>query len=262
MNDGPETLGLRPAPAPRRPWLGAAWGCVLAALVTLLVGAAGTRAGLWRYSAGSLLASASVWFGFAAILLAALAMVRSRRIVGGLAAVIAAAVVIAVPVRGWLASRGAAPIADVTTDPDNPPRYVAVARLRTPGSNPVAYGGPLVAAAQRAAYPDLRPLVVRVPPREALAMAADTARAEGWTIVAQDLGFGDLGRLEATDASDWFGRTDDIAVRVLPHAAGSRVDVRSSARDDAHDGGRNARRLRRFLAYLAERARADTGSPR
>jgi hypothetical protein len=235
---------------------------VLAALVALLVGAAGTRVGLWGYPAGSLLVTASVWFGFAAILLAGLAMVRSRQILGGFVVVIAAALVIVLPVRAWLASRGAAPIADVTTDPDNPPRYVAVARLRPAGSNPVAHGGPLVAAAQRAAYPDLRPLVVLVPPRQALALAADTARAEGWTVVAEDLGFADLGRLEATDTSAWFGRTDDIVVRVLPHTAGSRIDVRSSARDDAHDGGRNARRIRRFLAYLAERAQADTGSPR
>jgi hypothetical protein len=234
---------------------------VLAAVVTLLIGAAGTRAGLWGYRVGSLLVNASVWFGLAAILLGGLAMARSRRIVGGVVVVIAAAAVIALPVRVWLASRGAPAIADVTTDPDNPPRFVAVARLRA-GSNPVAHGGPLVAAAQRAAYPDLRPLILMVAPRQALAMAADTARAEGWIIVGQDLGFGDLGRLEATDTSTWFGRTDDIVVRVLPHAAGSRVDVRSSARDDVRDGGRNARRVRRFLAYLAERAQADPGSPR
>ena len=262
MSDRPEDVGARPVPAPRRPWLGAAWGSVLAALVTLLVGAAGTRAGLWGYAAGSVLVTASVWFGLAAILLGGLAIGRSRRIVGGILAVIAAAAVIALPVRTWLASRGAAPIADVTTDSDNPPRFVAVARLRPAGSNSVAYGGPLVAAAQRAAYPDVRPLILMVPPRQARALAADTARAEGWTILAEDIGFGDLGRLEATETSPWFGRTDDIVVRVLPHTAGSRVDVRSSARDDAHDGGRNARRVRRFLAYLAERAQADTGSPR
>jgi fatty-acyl-CoA synthase len=103
---------------------------------------------------------------------------------------------------------------------------------------------------------------VTVPPARALALAGDTARAEGWTVLAQDLGFGDLGRLEATDATFLFGRLDDIVVRIVPHPAGSRVDVRSSARDDGEDGGRNADRIRRFLAYLAERAATEpAGTP-
>jgi hypothetical protein len=173
-------------------------------------------------------------------------------------AVVAVAVAAAsAPARVWLAARGAPPIHDVTTDLDNPPRYVAVAKLRPSGSNPVAYAGEDVARHQRASYGDVRPLIVMAPPRRALALAADTARAEGWTVVAEDLGFGDLGRLEATDRTFWFGRIDDIVVRVLPHQAGSRVDVRSSCRDDAVDGGRNAQRIRRFLAFLAERARSE-----
>ena len=150
----------------------------------------------------------------------------------------------------------------MTTDLDNPPRYVAVAKLRVPPANSVDYGGEAVARHQRASYGDLRPLIVKAPPPRALAMAADTARAEGWTVLAQDIGFGDLGRLEATDTSFLFGRLDDIVVRIVPHPAGSRVDVRSSARDEGADDGRNARRIRRFLAFLAERAAAEpAGAP-
>ena len=166
------------------------------------------------------------------------------------------------PIRTWLAARSAPPIHDVTTDLDNPPRYVAVAKLRVPPANSVDYGGEAVARHQRASYGDLRPLIVKAPPPRALAMAADTARAEGWTVLAQDIGFGDLGRLEATDTSFLFGRLDDIVVRIVPHPAGSRVDVRSSARDEGADDGRNARRIRRFLAFLAERAAAEpAGAP-
>jgi hypothetical protein len=169
-----------------------------------------------------------------------------------------AALAAALPVRAWMAARGAPPIHDVTTDVEHPPDYVAVAKLRTAaGSNPAAYGGDPVARQQRAAYGDLRPLVVLVPPDRALALAADTARAQGWTILAQDLGFGRFGRLEATDTTMLFGRIDDIVVRIVPHEVGSRVDVRSSSRDDAADDGRNAQRIRRFLAFLAERARAE-----
>ena len=47
-------------------------------------------------------------------------------------------------------------IADITTDPDNPPRFDVLARLRPRGRND--YPGGAVAAAQRAAYPDIVPL--------------------------------------------------------------------------------------------------------
>jgi hypothetical protein len=183
-----------------------------------------------------------------------------RRLAGAIAALAVAAAL--QPIRIWIAARNAPPIHDVTTDLDNPPRYVAVARLRVPPANAVAYGGEAVARQQRTSYGDLRPLIVQAPPPRVLALAADTARAEGWTVLAQDIGFGDLGRLEATDATFLFGRIDDIVVRVVPHPAGSRVDVRSSARDDDADAGRNATRVRRFLAFLAERAAAEpAGAP-
>jgi hypothetical protein len=183
-----------------------------------------------------------------------------RRLASAIAALAVAAAL--QPIRVWIAARSAPPIHDVTTDLDNPPRYVAIARLRVPPANPVAYAGEAVARQQRASYGDLRPLIVQAPPPRVLALAADTARAEGWTVLAQDIGFGDLGRLEATDATFLFGRIDDIVVRVVPHPAGSRVDVRSSARDDDADAGRNAARVRRFLAFLAERAAAEpAGAP-
>lgn len=198
----------------------------------------------------------------AAVVVAIVAMRRSGRRLGGLIVIAVAVAAAALPIRTWLAARSAAPIHDVTTDVDNPPRYVAVARLRVPPANSVDYGGEAVARLQRASYGDVRPLIVKAPPPRVLAMAADTARAEGWMVLAQDIGFGDLGRLEATDTSFLFGRLDDVVVRIVPHPAGSRVDVRSSARDGATDDGRNARRIRRFLAFLAERATAEpAGAP-
>jgi hypothetical protein len=245
-----------------RSWYRAALWCLVAALAAMALGVAGTRTGLWGAVVGTALVAAGVAMTAAAGVLAGLAIRRGGRKAPGHAIVVLAVVIAAVPVRACVASRDAAPISDVTTDLDNPPRYVAVGRLRGPGANSTTYAGAAVASAQREAYPDLRPLVVTAPPRQVISMVGDTARAEGWTIVAQDVGFGDLGRLEATDVSTWFGRVDDVVVRVLPHEAGSRVDVRSSARDDARDGGRNARRIRRFLAFLAERARtAVPGSP-
>jgi hypothetical protein len=220
------------------------------------------RAGLVPAGAGQGIFRGAIPLAGLAIVMAVPAMRQSGRRWRGLGIILLALAAAAAPLQTWIVTASAPAIHDVTTDLDNPPRYVAVAKLRVPPDNTVAHAGEAVARQQRESYGDLRPLVVQAPPPRVLAMAADTARAEGWTVLAQDLGFGNLGRLEATDATFLFGRIDDIVVRVTPHPAGSRVDVRSSARADATDGGRNAARIRRFLAFLAERAAAEPpGTP-
>jgi hypothetical protein len=241
--------------------LACALACLGAALVAVSLGPVGTRAGLWGFTIGHGLFSLALALALAAFALGVWTAWRGGRRVAGLVVALLALAVAAAPARDRQIAWQSPPIHDVSTDLDNPPRYVAVVTLRGADANPVAHAGDPVADQQRASYGDLRPLILTVPPRRVLALAADTARAEGWTVVAEDIGFGDFGRLEATDATFWFGRVDDIVVRVMPHEAGSRVDVRSSARDDAVDGGRNARRIRRFLAYLAERARAEPAGP-
>jgi len=236
----------------------AAAGAVAAAVLGPFL----ARSGLVPGGLGEAIFRCAVPMALAAVVVAIVVLRRTGWHLGGLVVIGVAVAAAVLPIRTWLAARSAPPIHDVTTDVDNPPRYVAVAKLRVPPANSVDYGGEAVARHQRASYGDLRPLIVKAPPPRALAMAADTARAEGWTVLAQDIGFGDLGRLEATDTSFLFGRLDDIVVRVVPHPAGSRVDVRSSARDGGADDGRNARRVRRFLAFLAERAAAEpAGAP-
>jgi hypothetical protein len=256
VTDGPASPAIaaaRPAPAPG---LGVAIIAAAGAVLAVTVAPFGTRTALWGPGLGQGLFMGAIPLALVATILAVRALRGGRRL-AALTVIVVAVAAAAAPARVWLAARGAPPIHDVTTDLDNPPRYVAVARLRTAGSNPVAYAGEAVARQQRASYGDVRPLIVMAPPRRTLALAADTARAEGWTVLAEDIGFGDLGRLEASDRTFWFGRVDDVVVRVMPHQAGSRVDVRSSSRDDAIDGGRNAERIRRFLAFLAERARSE-----
>jgi hypothetical protein len=249
-----------PHAAPSRPPASGLVPAILAAFAAL-IGPLGARGGLFPPGVGEGIFRGAVPLAAVAVMMAFMASRRSGRRLRAVAAIVVAVAAAALPLRTWLAVRSAPAIADVTTDLDNPPRYVAVARLRVPPANAVAYAGEPVARQQRAAYADLRPLVVTAPPARVLALAADTARAEGWTVLAQDIGFGDLGRLEATDATLLFGRIDDIVVRVVPHPAGSRVDVRSSARNDAEDAGRNADRIRRFLAFLAERAAAEPAGP-
>ena len=140
------------------------------------------------------------------------------------------------------------PIHDITTDPDNPPAFVAVEPLRQgEGINSVAYEGAKVAEQQRQAYPDVVPLTVGLAPDVAFARALDTAQRMGWTIVASDK---PAGRIEASQRSRWMGFTDDIIVRVTPASSGSRIDLRSSSRYGRSDFGVNAARIRDYLTAL------------
>ena len=138
-------------------------------------------------------------------------------------------------------------IHDVSTDPTDPPAFVAVVPLRQGARNGLDYP-PATAAAQRRGYSDIAPLVIALQPPQAFERVEQAARAMGWDIVAdspQDL------RLEATDTSLLFGFKDDVVVRVRPHARGSVVDVRSLSRVGGSDFGVNAKRVRAFLQRLA-----------
>lgn len=139
------------------------------------------------------------------------------------------------------------PIHDISTDLSDPPAFVAVLPLRANAENPAAYGGAEIAAAQRAAYPDIQPLTLSAPTALAYARALAAARRSGWHIVAADQ---PSGRIEATATTPWFGFKDDVVVRIMPSAGGSRIDVRSLSRVGSSDAGANAKRIRRYLAAV------------
>ncbi len=139
-------------------------------------------------------------------------------------------------------------IHDITTDTDDPPRFVALLPARQASSNGADYGGPAVAAQQKRGYPDIRPMLLPDPPERAFAKVEAAARAMGWHIAAAVPA---EGRLEATDTTRWLRFKDDIVVRVAPAPNGSRVDVRSVSRIGRSDLGLNARRIRAFLARLS-----------
>ena len=144
-------------------------------------------------------------------------------------------------------ARGLPPIHDITTDTVDPPLFVDVVSRRRPGENTIEYGGETVARQQRAAYPDLQPLVVDEPAAVVFARALTAVQALGWTVAGQDAA---AGRIEATDTTFWFGFEDDVAVRIRPEGARTRVDVRSISRIGGGDVGTNARRIRTLLAAL------------
>ena len=156
----------------------------------------------------------------------------------------AGAVAFGVPFAMLQSAKASPPIHDITTDTENPPRFVAIIALRQDSPNPVEYQGEAVAGKQRAAYPDIRPATLAEPADTAFKRALTAARDLGWQIVSAVPA---QGRIEATDTTIWFGFKDDIVIRVTPGAGGSRIDVRSVSRLGEGDLGKNAARIRAYL---------------
>lgn len=146
------------------------------------------------------------------------------------------------------------PITDVVTDPDDPPRFETIARLRPRDANPIAYPGGAVAEKQRAAYPDVEPLVVTSTPQQAYETALAVITKRKWFIVdARPPQPGRReGRIEAVSRTPIMGFREDVIVRVRPDGQGARLDVRSSSRYGPHDLGGNAVRITRLLEEIDE----------
>jgi uncharacterized protein (DUF1499 family) len=225
------------------------------AVVLLALGPLGWRAGWWhfRFSLLTLMPWAA-YFGIAALIAAAVTLLvgrtrlGTRGIVMAIVAFAVGALIAYVPWHYDQIRATVAPINDITTDTENPPAYVAVVPLRAAeGANPVAYPGQKVADQQKRAYPDIAPLTLAWPRDAAFDRALGTAQQMGWTIVAADRA---AGRIEASERSRWYGFTDDIVIRVTAADAGSRIDVRSSARQGRTDFAVNATRVRAYLAAL------------
>ena len=226
----------------------------VAAFTMLIASGPGTRMGLWPWETGLALLKWATYTGLAAgaaalvlIVLAAVPRWRARAWVPILALVFAAAAA-APPILLLEEANRVPPIHDITTDTFDPPAFVALLPERTKSPNGAAYGGPAIAAQQQQGYPDIKSLVLKAPPQDAMQRAIDAARACGWEIVSSDA---PSGRIEATATTRWFGFKDDVIVRVRPESGGgSRVDVRSVSRVGESDVGANAKRIREFLARL------------
>ena len=225
---------------------------VLGALA-LLLAAMGSRWDWWTFRTGFTILRATLVAGLLVILVVLAGLVlgllarAGRTLLLSLVSLVLLAAVASVPVGALRAAGRVPPIHDITTDLDDPPRFVAVLPLRRGAPNGAEYGGPALAAQQRAGYPDLGPARLAAPPDQVFARVTEVARRLGWVIVEAAPA---EGRLEATDRTRWFGFRDDIVVRVRPDGPGSRVDVRSVSRVGRSDLGTNARRIHRFVEAL------------
>lgn len=234
-----------------------AFGLAVLALGLLAVGPLGWRLGLWHYTLPLryLLPDAGCAGAAAAVAALASGSLWNRLEPAGramaLAALLLGVMATYVPWAWRQAARVVPAIADVTTDTQTPPRFLAVLPARqAERSNPVEYDSK-AAERQRAGYPDIQPLIVALPPAEAFTRALDTVQhMKRWTIAASDPA---AGRIEASYTSFWYGFVDDIVIRIASEAGGSRIDLRSKSRHGNNDRGENARHIRSYFAALKPR---------
>lgn len=173
---------------------------------------------------------------------------RRRGIVAAVLALVIGLAAAWTPAQWLLQARASPRINDVTTDTVRPPPLVVTLQMRKGAANPPAYPGEATATLQRAAYPDIGPILLPLPPAEAFKRVDRVAVALGWEVVARAPA---EGRLEAVDTTDWFGLQDDIVVRIRAEGTtGSRVDIRSKSRLGESDFGANAQRIRAFSERL------------
>jgi len=225
---------------------------VLAGSAAILAGL-GTRWGFWPFSAGFTILRWGAGAGALAFLVSLAGAVATapgtlrNGILMALAGMTLGLFVAGVPLS-WMRTAQRLPVIhDITTDMANPPVFQSILPLRAGAPNSAEYGGPVVAAKQREAYPDIGPAYFPAPTTQAFASALSAANAMGWKIVAASAA---EGRIEATATTFWFGFKDDVVVRITPASKGSRIDVRSVSRVGRSDVGANAKRIREFLHML------------
>lgn len=243
-------------------------GLGLAVFAVLMAVSAGPgyQAGLWDLGIGlRWLFGYSIWVAGAGALLALAGWVIAHRKnekgarIQGILGVLIGGILVAY-VGAILTARSVPPIHDITTNLDNPPQFVTLSPrdygedgMRVPdmGREELAAMTPAqrLRTLQTEAYPDLQPLLLAgLSVADATKKAEEVALAMGWEVAQSDP---ETGHMEATDTTTWFGFKDDVLVQVREHEAGALVDVRSVSRVGLSDVGKNADRIRKYLATLS-----------
>ncbi len=235
-------------------------------VLTAAAAVAGVRLGTLSDASGSLLMIPATALGAVSLILAFLwlrAALKSNLGAGkrmGLTALIGALVFLYQPLSYVYAGFVSLPIHDATTDPEDAPQFVALAKIPSAnsrvfdGERHIRYKGEDVTVAY--ALHDKYSLLTKPHaglgpqslPDKVYWRAFETVKQLGWTIV--DASEKDL-RIEATSQSFWFGRISDIVIRVRQAGTiGSRLYMRAESREVGDDHGRNVARLKQFFAHF------------
>jgi uncharacterized protein DUF1499 len=160
------------------------------------------------------------------------------------------AVILAYPAYLGLQYRKLPPIHDITTDPIDPPRFEALARLRSgDGANSAVYAGLYSAEQQHQAYPDIETVELEVPVQRAYDVALQLVTKRKWLVIDERAPQPPrrIGRIEAVARTPIMGFREDVSIRVTPDGEDSRVDIRSASRYFDSDLGSNAARVTKLI---------------
>lgn len=148
------------------------------------------------------------------------------------------------------------PLADISTDTDDPPRFRAMGFARPSAANSLLPPEPEAVALQRGAYPAIKPMDLDATPEEAFNALLALVRKHKWRILDAVPPRGGVrdGQIEAVATTPLIGFRSDVVIRVRATQKGARVDIRSASRYGGHDLGENAWRISGLMAELqAER---------
>jgi Protein of unknown function (DUF1499) len=174
------------------------------------------------------------------------------------------AALLAYPVYLGLQYRKLPAIHDITTDPIDPPRFEALARLRSgDGANPAVYAGLYSAEQQRLAYPEIETVELELPVQRAYEIALQLVNKRKWLIIDERPPQPPrrIGRIEAVARTPIMGFREDVSIRIAPDDEDSRVDIRSASRYFESDLGSNAARVRKLIEDLNTAAENDALKP-
>jgi hypothetical protein len=237
----------------------AGWSAYFAALSipVLIIAAVGHRAGLLEatptYGAialGFLLAALAVFAALAAFVTIWRDGTRGvgTAIRGGLVGLL----VLAMPAVGAWKVVSDPRLTDISTDLANPPRFDRAYFDRGPADATIVEPGPAEAAAQKEAYPDIVPRHYPVSTARVYLEAKAIVDRRGWQVLAakEPTEQNSSGSIEAVALTLIFAFRQDVVIRIVPDGDGTRVDMRSAARNVAHDLGSDADRVRSFFRDL------------
>lgn len=238
---------------------------VVAVVVSILIvrfGFLEPKPALATFFGGLAIAALSILFGLAGF--AAIWQNGSRGMARILLAFLIDGAILAYPAYLGLQYRKLPAIHDITTDPIDPPRFDALARLRTgDGANSAVYAGLYSAEQQRQFYPEIEPIELEIPVDRAYAIALQLVNKRKWLVIDERAPQPPrrIGRIEAVARSPIMGLREDISIRVAPDGEDSRVDIRSASRYFDSDLGSNAARVTKFIDDLNTAADADALKP-